>query len=156
MNDKEILQSRLKTERPAVPEGFAQRQDALLGSLRRDPQPAVCRMPRLAIVLAVVIALAGTIAIAEVSGLKLLDFASASRLRRRGSCFQGIIVAVDTASSASASVCSIILATRYMRSRVACTASTNTLVRSSMASHPFLVSGYAYKRRKSGKTLPVL
>ena len=47
MNDKEILQSRLKTERPAVPEGFAQRQDALLGSLRRDPQPAVCRMPRL-------------------------------------------------------------------------------------------------------------
>ena len=24
MNDKEILQSRLKTERPAVPEGFAQ------------------------------------------------------------------------------------------------------------------------------------
>ena len=84
MNDKEILQSRLKTERPAVPEGFAQRQDALLGSLRRDPQPAVCRMPRLAIVLAVVIALAGTIAIAEVSGLKLLDFA------RRNATEQGL------------------------------------------------------------------
>ena len=84
MNDKEILQSRLKTERPAVTEGFAQRQDALLGSLRRDPQPAVCRMPRLAIVLAVVIALAGTIAIAEVSGLKLLDFA------RRNATEQGL------------------------------------------------------------------
>ena len=75
MNDKEILQSRLKTERPAVPEGFAQRQDALLGSLRRDPQPAVCRMPRLAIVLAVVIALAGTIAIAGVSAQKQKNYA---------------------------------------------------------------------------------
>ena len=50
MNDNEILQSRLKTERPAVPEGFAQRQDALLGSLRHDCKPTVRRMPRLAIV----------------------------------------------------------------------------------------------------------
>lgn len=84
MNDNEILQSRLKTERPAVPEGFAQRQDALLGSLRHDCKPTVRCMPRLAIVLAVVIALAGTIAIAEVSGLKLLDFA------RRNAIEQGL------------------------------------------------------------------
>ena len=48
MNDNEILQSRLKTERPAVSEGFAQRQDALLGSLRHDCKPTVRRMPRLA------------------------------------------------------------------------------------------------------------